>query len=208
MRCIEIPLTAKQCKELQGYVALSTQLFRGFLFVIFIAGLGLVLRGTQQAINPAGAPWWVFPTGAFAMVLFVYSKRWTGGREFRKSVRKDLTSGKARALIVEPVSVIEFEEEEDEGPSYLVETADGETVFLAGQYLEPYKHRKFPWSRFHIIEAPFSGVIFRIERRGDPIPVDETRPALAYEIAKKLGCFKHRYVVLDEKGKALASKTP
>jgi hypothetical protein len=115
--------------------------------------------------------------------------------------------GKARVLILEPVTVVEIEEVEDEGPSYIIENKNGETVLLTGQHLDEAKHKHFPWSRIEIVEAPHSSMFLSLKKAGSPIPITSKRAALPYETAKQLGCLDHSYIILDETGKSLLTET-
>lgn len=198
MERIDQPLSKVQRDELEGIGALSTQLLRGLIFVVFIFVLGLLFRSLQHTvlITP---PLWLFPTAMAAIWLYFRSGRWTGGREFRRRVREDLEAGVASITIIEPVSILEVEELEDEGPSFLIEASSGDTVLLTGQELERYKRKNFPWSKIGVIEAPRSKRFFGLKRMGDPIRVDGTMPPLCYDKAKELGCFEQNVIILDER---------
>jgi len=172
------------------------------VFVIFIAVLGGMLRGCQIKTVDA-PPIWLAITAIVAVAIYVRSKRWSGGPEYRKRIRQDLDAGMSRTTIIEPAFVTEIEEQEDEGPSYIVVTKEGESILLTGQWLVPIKRRNFPWSKFEICEAPLSGHFFGVYNRGAPFPVSQKREALSYEDAKALGCFHSNYIVLDDEAKKL-----
>lgn len=203
MRFSEKPLTTKQRDELQGYIAPLTRVGRALVFIVPVVLTGLILRGAQRAIGLGDGMWWLIPTMVAAFGFSFVVRRWTGGPRLSRCIREDLESGMARVTIVKPASVVEFEEQEDEGLSYLIETVDGDAIFFGGQYLDTYKRRKFPWSEFHLIEAPRSKVLFRIERHGEPLVVKEVRPQLPYHSLKKIGAFNSDYVVLDETSRKL-----
>ncbi len=194
--------TKAEREELEGIVAVSTQTGRAVLFfaaVLVMAGLFRLL----QSFFPIDAPAWVLPTGIVAYLLYRRAGRWTGGPALRRLVREDIAGGEARVLRVRPVEVTEFEEEEDEGPAFLVRTDDEQWLLLSGQELVRPQQDGFPWSEFGIAEAPHSGTFFGLEKFGEPIPVDRKLPQMPYELARDLGTFKRTVVVLDEPARAL-----
>jgi len=197
LEIIEKPLSKKQRKELEPFVAISTIILRVSVYVVFIGVLGGMLRGCQIKTVDA-PPIWLAVTALIAVAIYVKSKKWTGGPELRRKIRQDLKAGVSRTTIIEPAFVTEIEEQEDEGPSYVIVTKDGESVLLTGQWLVWIKKRKFPWSKFEISEAPLSGHFFGVHNRGVPFPVSQTREPLSYEDARALGCFHSNYVVLDD----------
>lgn len=192
------PFTTKQIDELLGYICLSTQLFRAAVFMLAVAAVGWSFKSLQALIAPTSWPFWVLPTAIAALVLYVYSEKWTGGRTLRSRIKHDLAKGNCKLLIVEPLSVAEYKEIEDEGPSYLIETKEGESILLTGQYLSHYKSRKFPWSKFAIMEAPHSKINFGLKKMGESIPIFNFLPPMELDTAKELGCFEHDYILLDK----------
>ena len=202
MEIIEKPLSKKQRKELEPFVSTSTTILRVSVYVVFIGVLGGMLRGCQIKTVDA-PPIWLAVTAIIAVVIFVKSKKRTGGPELRTKIRQDLEAGVSRTTIIEPAFVTEIEEQEDEGPSFIIVTKEGELVLLTGQWLVSIKKRKFPWSKFEISEAPLSGHFFGVHNRGEPFPVSQTREPLGYEDAKALGCFHSNYIVLDDDAKKL-----
>jgi hypothetical protein len=203
MKTFERPMTKRQRRELEDLFSFSTIAFRWIVFLGFFSIVALVFRGLQYAMGSAQHPWWAIPAVALAVAVYVRSKRWTGRGEKNELARADLAAGMVRYTVVEPAAVIEFEEFEDEGPSYLVESRDGAALLFCGQYLEVLKRREFPWSCFHIVEAPRSGLFFKIKRAGDAIPVAATWPQLPYPLVKQVIGFQRQYVVLDETGRSL-----
>jgi hypothetical protein len=172
------------------------------VFVIFIGVLGAMLRGCQIKTVDA-PPIWLAITAIISVAIFVRSKKWTGGPDLRRKIRQDLEAGVSRTTIIEPAIVTEIEEQEDEGPSYIVVTKERESVLLTGQWLVRLKMRKFPWSKFEVSEAPMSGRFFGVYNRGVPFPVSQKRGPLSFEHAKALGCFHSNYIVLDDDAKKL-----
>ena len=190
-------LSKAERDELEGIVAVSTQIGRAVLFiaaVIIMAGLFRL----AQTFFPIEAPAWLLPTALVAYLLYRRAGRWTGGPDLRRRVREDLEANEVRELIVRPVEVTEYEEEEDEGPSYVMRTDDGQWLLLSGQDMARCKLDGFPWSEFSVIEAPRSGFFFGLGKRGDSIPVHKTLPQIPYEVARDLGAFERTMVILDE----------
>lgn len=197
-------LTKSEKDELAGIVSWPAHLGRTVLFLLAVAFAGAVSRGLFDLVN-IDSPIWVVPTLVLAYLLFRRSARWTGGRALRRLVRRDLEQNEARVTEIYPVEVIEIEELEDEGPSYIIKTKDGEWILLSGQEMEPYKRRGFPWSRFSADEAPNSGIFFGLTKSGEPIPPDRTIAPLSYELARDLGTFNRTLVVLEDKERALVN---
>ena len=195
-------LSKSERDELAGIVAWSTQVFRAVLFLLAVAILGAAFHALFDLVN-IEAPIWTVPTAILAYLLFRRAARWTGGSTFRRLVRRDLEQNEAQVTEIRPVEVIEIEELEDEGPSYIIKTDDKEWILLSGQEMLPYKRRGFPWSRFSADEAPNSGVFFGLSKTGDSIPTDRTLPPLSYELARDLGSFNRTLVFLDKHRRGL-----
>lgn len=205
------PLSKRQRRELHGYIAWSTQLGRAVMFVGAVAAAGALLRAVHAPLAARFRPldddlWWIVPTLLLASALFYRSRRWTGGAAFRKLVRMDLDGGVTHAESFSVLDVIEVEEEEDEGPGFVLRLADGRTMLMAGQYLEPYKRRGFPWSAFEIEMAPHSGTLFRLRRTGDRISPSSTRQPFSWSELKSFGDMNAHYWFLDEDFESL--RTP
>lgn len=192
------PMTTRQRRELQGYVARSIALVRALLFLAAVAVVGTVSASLAWQLPALRAgPWWLLPTLGFGAWLFRVSGRWTGGTEFRRQVRRDLADGVVAVRRVRAVDAIEVEEAEDEGPAYFIQTEDDRTLYLAFQELARSKSRGFPWTEFELIEAPHSGVFFSIRKVGEKLVPSRVRAPLTREEARKLGGFDERYRVLD-----------
>jgi len=202
MEILEKPLSKRQQEELAQFVATSTTLLRVGVFILFTVVLGAILRGIQIKTFDA-PPIWAGVTTAIAILVFVKSKKWTGGPEYRKSIQRDLDAGMARVTVIEPAFVTEIEELEDEGPSYIIETKQGQSILLTGQWLVWTRKRKFPWSKFEITEAPDSGYFFGVRKQGKPFPVGAKRDAFTYEQARDLGCFESNYILLDDNARKI-----
>ncbi len=195
-------LSKSERDQLAGIVAWSTQIFRAVLFLLAVAIVGAAFRALFDLVN-IEAPIWIVPTLILAYFLFRRGARWTGGSALRRLVRRDLEQNEAKVTEIRPVEVIEIEELEDEGPSYIIKADDGEWMLLSGQEVLPYKRRGFPWSRFSANEAPNSGVFFGLTKTGESIPTNKTIPPLSYELARDLGSFDRTLVVLDENRRKL-----
>jgi hypothetical protein len=70
-------------------------------------------------------------------------------------------------------------------------------MLMAGQYLERYRRRGFPWSTFLIEAAPHSGKFFRLRRTGERLPPSSTRPAFSWPELKSFGDMNAHYWFLD-----------
>lgn len=191
------PLNRHQRKELQGYVATSTTLFRGALFLLAVGGTGLVSRSLARQLPsiPDGS-WLLAPIGV-GLLLLRSSGNWTGGADFRRKVRQDLAGGVAAVRRVSAVEAIEVEEAEDEGPAYFILTRDGQTLHVAFQDLARYKSRGFPWTEFEFIESPQSNTFFSIKKIGEKLEPSQVLPSLNWRDMKRLGGFNKHYQVLD-----------
>ena len=195
-------LNKREREELAGIVAWSAQLGRAVLFLLSMFIAGVVFRALLSLVS-IEKPVWIVPTAILGYLLYRRAERWTGGPAFRRLVRQDLEQGDARISVIRPADVTEVEEQEDEGPSYIVKTDEDAWVLLSGQEMLPHRRRGFPWSQFGVVEAPSSGVFFGLTQMGDPIPVDRTIPPMSYELARDLGTFKRTFIVLDDATRAL-----
>jgi hypothetical protein len=196
------PLTRRQRQDLEGYVAWSTTLFRAALFVSVVGFVGWFLRALllrAAATYPAAAhpAWWVVPVLALAAGLLRLSRRWTGGRDLRARIRADLKRGDVAVRRIVAVDAIEIEAQADEGPTYFLLTGDGRTMVFAGQYLEPFVRRGFPWQAFDILEAPESRLFIGLTKAGDRLIPSGQHPPLTWEEVKSLGVLNERYRVVD-----------
>ena len=206
MERIERSLTKQQREELEGIVALSTQVSRAILFAVFVIVVGAVFRWVQHLVMDS-MPLWLIPTAMVAVSIYIWSCRWTGGRDLRRKVREDLEAGHLIMTVIEPRYVEEVEELEDEGASYIIEASDGNAYLLTGQEMGRYKSRKFPWAKIGIMETPRSKRFLGLKRLGDPVSVEKTRPPFTYRQAKELGCFGATFIQLDERKRRLLHET-
>jgi hypothetical protein len=206
MKTIEEPLTKQQREELEGIVSLSTQVIRAFLFSISVIFIGIFFHWLQHLVWQEW-PLWIIPTVALAVWLYFHSSHWTGGPKLRAKIRRDLAVGNVLISILEPESVEEVDELEDEGPSYIIQTKDGSMYLLTGQDMEQYTSKHFPWSKIGVIETPYSKQFLGLRKMGEPIPISGKRPPLSYQVLKNLGCFQSNFIVLDESKRKLLHAT-
>lgn len=147
--------------------------------------------------------WWIVPSVVVGVLLYRVAGRGTGGPKFRAAVRADIARGVTAAHRVVVVDAIEVEEQEDEGPAYFVLTADGKTMVFAGQYLEGYKRKGFPWKAFEILEAPESKVFFGLVPDGARLAPSLRRGPLTWEEHKRFVAGSRNYAILDVAFEAL-----
>ena len=197
MERIERPFTKRQREELEAIVAPSSQFLRALLFVIFTAAVGLSSRGLQHLLTDS-MPYWLIPTALLAIWVYFRAGRWTGGPELRQQIRDDLAAGHVMMTILEPRMVEEVEEQEDEGPGYIITDVDGGMFLLTGQELLRYRLRKFPWSKIGVLETARSKRFLGLKKLGDPTAVSSRRSPFTYQQARDLGCFEKVFVELDE----------
>ncbi|MFK5922875.1 MAG: hypothetical protein QM496_11905 [Verrucomicrobiota bacterium] len=205
------PFTSKQTQELEGYIATWVKIVRIAAYAVLVVFTGLIFRGFSQILftktsNTLTDIFWVLPTAAFALYIWIRSGKWTGGRQFHDAVKKDIAGGNARVLSVKITDAILIEEQEDDGPSYIILSTEGETVFFSGQYLDRLQAKGFPWSEIEIVEAPESKVFFGIKKKGARINPSVNRMPLEYEEAKSMGAFDNDYQVLNVKFETLKRK--
>jgi hypothetical protein len=202
METYEQPLSQEHREQLEGVVAFSAHLFRVLLFTGCILLIGIGLRSLQHLLFST-PPLWLILTLLLAFWLYRRSSRWTGGKAMRSKICQDLDMGRETVKVVTPSCVEKAAEEEDEGPTYIIETDDGGTYLFCGQSLIEYEDMGFPWARIGVVEAPISGRLLGLECLGNPIPVNRYLSPFSYTDARKLGCFQTTFVVLNEAQLAL-----
>ncbi len=107
--------------------------------------------------------------GAPAFVLWIW--RVPGARDDSER------SGRLQTIDLDVFSACQIAETEDEGLHFFLETVDGETIFLSGQYLyEPVSERRFPARRVRILVDSKGREVVDIECSGGAIAVP---PALS-----------------------------
>ena len=155
MKTFTRPFTVSERKRLQQEVSWTPGMI---VFGLMCAGLVLklfqFLASKLAASHPFFKPiwWWLVPWALLVVFLVV---RMETGKKGRRQNKADLQAGNALCHLVETVEAIAIEEQEDEGPGFFLRTAEGEILFMQGQYLDRYVMRQhFPWSRFEIVETP------------------------------------------------------
>lgn len=125
------PLTKRERAELAGYVSRSTAAGRAILFGLALAAMAGMALKVQRWLS-VDQPWWVVPTAAVGLVLYWRSGRWTGGRDLRARIRRDLEANTATVRVLSVVDAIRVDEAEDEGPTFFLKLETGETVAILG----------------------------------------------------------------------------
>ena len=186
MQSREEPLTKRERAELEGYVSRGAVAGRAVLFVLAVAAVGRVSWRIQQSFL-LPAPLWLAPTLAVAVVLYVRSRRWTGGRDLRDRIRADLRANSAQVHHFHVRDAIVFDEREDEGPIVFVLTDTDETVVFTGQDLSRHVARGFPWREFEVRESLSSRRFLGLKRLAEPQRPSLTKPPLSSEQFARLG---------------------
>lgn len=180
------PLTGRERTELHGYVTWTAVAGRALLFAAALVGVGAVCRRVQQWLQLSG-PFWLLPTIAAGLFLYVRSRRWTGGHELRRHIRLDLEANAAVVHHVQVQDAILFEEAEDEGPLVFLLTDTNETLVFTGQELSRDVVRGFPWREFEIRESAHSRRFLGLKRLGEPLRPSAVKAPLSPDQLKQLG---------------------
>lgn len=134
------PLTKRERAELGGYVARSAVASRAILFALALGATAGMAFKVQRWLS-IDQPLWLVPTAVVGLALYWRSRRWTGGRDLRARIRRDLKSNTAAVRVLSVVDAIKVEEAEDEGPTFFLKLETGETVVMAGQFLDRFVSR-------------------------------------------------------------------
>ena len=185
MQTRQEPLTRREREELQGYVSWGPVTGRAVLFLVALAIVGAATRGVQQWLRLPD-PLWLLRTGIVGLLLYVRSRRWTGGRELRERIRQDLAVNAALVHRIQTREAIVFDEREDEGPIVFLLTDTGETLVFLGQDLARDVSRGFPWREFEVRESPSSARFFRLKRLAEPFPPSAKKPPLSPDQFRRL----------------------
>ncbi len=185
MQTRQEPLTRREREELQGYVSWGAVAGRAALFLVALAMVGAASRGLQRSLQ-LPEPLWLLPTGVVGLLLYVASRRWTGGRELRERIRQDLAANAAVVHRIQTRDAIVFDEQEDEGPIVFLLTDAGETLVFLGQDLSRDVTRGFPWRQFEVRESGSSDRFFGLKRLAEPFPPLAKKPPLSPEQFKRL----------------------
>ena len=185
MQTRQEPLTRREREELQGYVSWGPVTGRAVLFLVALAIVGAATRGVQQWLRLPD-PLWLLPTGIVGLLLYVRSRRWTGGRELRERIRQDLAVNAALVHRIQTREAIVFDEREDEAPIVFLLTDTGETLVFLGQGLARDVSRGFPWREFEVRESSSSARFFRLKRLAEPFPPSAKKPPLSPDQFRRL----------------------
>lgn len=200
----EQPMVRAHARALQELVAWPAALFRACLFLLAVSVAGAMFRTAYLVATAllgfsSVTPWWWLPTGAVGIALYLRAARWSGGRQLRRDIRADLRAGVVAVERLAVTEAIEVEEREDEGPGYILRTADGRTLVFAGQHIERYRRKGFPWRAFDVVNAPRSGVFLDLVAQGTTLPASSRRPPFSIEELRKYsGDAGSAYQLLDE----------
>ncbi len=176
------------------------------LFIIFAAAfaiLGSLVRFLFSFLAEVAPIFQERPVNVIAfaclMVLFyAWLRRRLWASPFSRQMKADLAAGVATAHIVDAEDSILVQEHEDEGPTVFVKTRDSETLVFAGQELDIYTKRGFPWSRFEIVESPTSGFFLGLRRLGPPLtPLVVPGPIPWSEVKEYRDVFRRKWLRLD-----------
>jgi hypothetical protein len=189
------PLTKRERAELAGYVSGSTVAGRAILFALAVGAVaGLAFR--IQRWFSLDQPYWLLPPIVAGLALWRRARRWTGGRDLRARIRRDLESNTAAVHVLSVVDAIQVEEAEDEGSTFFLKLDSGETVAIGGQFLDRFVSRGFPWRQFEIREAAESGLFLGLEGRGERVAPSLVKPPLSLATVRELGIASARWRVL------------
>jgi hypothetical protein len=205
------PLTAKQRAELQGCVAWSMYVFGVVLFLILVflvASAFHFVHSHLARLLPAisHSLWWIVPTVIVVLLGCRFLMRSVQSRAFRAQVKSDLARGEAAVHLIDAVEAIEVEEQEDEGQTFFLKTAGGDTMVFSGQYLDTYTRKGFPWKAFEIIESPAAKIFFGLKKLGEPLSPSFTREPFTREEAKIHRHYFSDYATIKDDFESLKTK--
>ena len=186
MQTREEPLTPSEREELEGYVSWGPVAGRAVLFLVALVIVGAASRGVQRSLQ-LPEPLWLLPTAIVGLLLYVRSRRWTGGRDLRERIRQDLTANAAVVHHITTRDAIIFDESEDEGPIVFLLTDAGETLVFLGQGLSRDVARGFPWREFEIRESGSSVRFLGLTRLAESVAPSAKKPPLSPEQFARLG---------------------
>lgn len=202
MQTTHEPLTAKQRKELQGYISWGVRTARVVIYFIAVIFVGACLRSIHHTFlsQPVFAwdVWWLVPTLAFATWLARRAKNWTGGTQGVNDIKADLAEGNIAVHRITVMDAIEMEQAEDEGASYFILTDDKKVIYFHGQEMDRWKRHGFPWQEFEIRETPRSKMLFSLKQQGARFAPTIIRKPLSFaEVKNYSGNFKGHYRILE-----------
>jgi hypothetical protein len=162
-------------------------MMRVLLAAIFVFAAMLGAVALMERYLPKGpVPWWAKALPATALLvalflsMFIFNK--AGFRPFlrRKSLPERIAELEAKGQLLrqsfEATQAFGVSEFEDEGPHYYIELADGQVLYLNGQYLYDYEPieddpelnqpRSFPCTQFEVLRHKIAGYAIHINCGG------------------------------------------
>lgn len=127
---------------------------------------------------------WLLPVALVGAGLLWLELR---ARPYQAKLQRDLDGGMMAVRRLDVVDAIELEDPEDLGPAYFLLTREGATLYFAGQYLEGYRRRGFPWTSFEVREGPESHEFLGLHRVGERLATSLRIRRLRREEEKALG---------------------
>lgn len=98
------------------------------------------------------------------------------GAARRAQVRAALARGEAEEWRLVVTDAIALAEPHDGEPSFLLRLADGRTLFLSGQYLDPFVgDRQFPQRGLRLVRVADMPFVLDVRPGGPPVPVSTER---------------------------------
>ncbi len=192
-------MTEAESAGLQAYLAPSTGLSRIGTFILAASLFGLAFRTAQRTLWDAHTPpWWLLVTAIVTIGLLSAFRRLSRDPGLRQSIKADLRAGFAVVTPFRVESAVEFWQLEDEGPTFLVKTKDGNRFIFHGQYLHGPEFVDFPWSEFEIVEAPLSRMFLGVNMLGARFPNVEVAGPLSWDQLRALDPGRRAFVFLDE----------
>ncbi len=176
------------------------------LFIIFAAAfaiLGILVRFLFSFLAELAPvfqeqPVKVIAVASFMALFYAWLRRRLWASPLSREMKADLAGGIAKVHTVDVADSILVQEHEDEGPTVFVKTEDSETLVFAGQELDIYTKRGFPWSRFEIVEGPASGFFLGLGRLGPPLtPLVVSGPVPWSEVKEYREVFRRKWCRLE-----------
>ena len=157
-----------ELEELKTFVSKKTHFARIMMFFIILLFPSMLFYTINMVISRFH--FWPIPVILIAYWLGCKFIKWSGGKEFRKLIKEDISGGKVRELSYLVKRALTFAELEDEGNTYFVEDEDGKVIYFSGQELP----KKFPRKTITVSQAPKSEYIFKISTKGESIKLAKT----------------------------------
>ena len=115
------------------------------------------------------SPWFLIIILVIWICISVALSRWQKGRQANvyAALRDRAATEVAHVYSFSAIDAIQVEEFEDEGSSYFLRLANGEVLFLTGQYLYDYEEsRRFPCSDFDVVRRSGLDYVLEVVCRG------------------------------------------